>query len=385
MADPKEPLAVVMDNTGGIVYYVLHIWDLLARHYRLRALTFASGTPDPILKERLPGSAALLDEDRPESIDNTLRLLKSEGFGLLHMQMGARVHALAPFFIEFLTSARRQRAKVVMTLHNVLPMSHSIACLDDIRTLYQHADGFLVGNEPERRKLCEHFDIGGRPVAIAPHGPYTGLNRRRYSQSSARKLLGLPPHVPVVLFFGGMRREKGLECLCAAWPRVRERIPEAVMLLSVMSRLHPEWLDSLDQLIRPIRDQGVILRKGYAPWELVEPIFQACNLVALPYLKVTQSGVLAAARAFQRPVVVTDIFDRAAEMEGAEGRVVPPNDAEALAEALVAILMLPPRQQQAMGARGLRYALTNESWEMNVEALREISPRLAHQEEAIAV
>jgi len=79
----------------------------------------------------------------------------------------------------------------------------------------------------------------------------------------------------------------------------------------------------------------------------------------LPYHAISQSGVLAVARAFRRPVVATEVV-RAERLDPREGRVVACGDAEAFADALAAVLDDPPVLPRADASL----------WERNAAALR---------------
>ena len=77
----------------------------------------------------------------------------------------------------------------------------------------------------------------------------------------------------------------------------------------------------------------------FVPDERVAQLFLDTELVVLPYLEASQSGILAMAAAFGKPVVVTDVGElghvvRATGM----GLVVPPSDPEGLSNAIVEIL-----------------------------------------------
>jgi glycosyltransferase involved in cell wall biosynthesis len=81
--------------------------------------------------------------------------------------------------------------------------------------------------------------------------------------------------------------------------------------------------------------------------------------VALPYRKIDSSGVLATALGHGRPAVVTDVggLPDAIRAFGA-GRVVPPNDAPALAAAIRELLAEDELAKAFEGAEAARRALT---------------------------
>ncbi len=88
----------------------------------------------------------------------------------------------------------------------------------------------------------------------------------------------------------------------------------------------------------------------------VAQLFLDADVVALPYVEASQSGVLNVAAAFGKPVVVTDVGELRATVEpNGLGLVVPPRDPQALAEALVR-LAAEPRLAAELGARARAWA-----------------------------
>src|SRR5207342_2168797 len=92
----------------------------------------------------------------------------------------------------------------------------------------------------------------------------------------------------------------------------------------------------------------------------IAPLMERSTLCVLPYRKIDSSGVLATALGHGRPAVVTDVggLPDAIRDFGA-GRVVPPDDPAALADACVELLADPAALERAYGGTELaRQALT---------------------------
>jgi glycosyltransferase involved in cell wall biosynthesis len=74
----------------------------------------------------------------------------------------------------------------------------------------------------------------------------------------------------------------------------------------------------------------------YVGNEEVESFFLASDLVVLPYVSATQSGIVQISIAFDRPVVVTDVGGLPEVVsDGKTGFIVPPRDPQALAGAVI--------------------------------------------------
>ena len=132
--------------------------------------------------------------------------------------------------------------------------------------------------------------------------------------------------------------------------------------------------DPLDP-VGPVQDLAASLgvsdmiewRLGFAPEPEVAPILASAAVVVLPYREIESSGVLALAFGHGRPAIVTDIGGVGDEVrEFGAGRVVPPEDPAALAEACVELLVNEDALRAAFeGALAARAALT---WEESARA-----------------
>jgi glycosyltransferase involved in cell wall biosynthesis len=95
------------------------------------------------------------------------------------------------------------------------------------------------------------------------------------------------------------------------------------------------------------------------------------DLVVLPYRNIEQSGVLYTALAFGRPIVLSSVggFPEIAEQGAA--RLVPPEDPEALAQALRELLA-DRSARDALADAATRAAATTYSWERVGDATMEL-------------
>lgn len=180
-------------------------------------------------------------------------------------------------------------------------------------------DGHSLGTDAEIRTLVhpayEHF---GPPLA----------------RDAARLDLRIPADAEVVLFFGFIREYKGLQVLLRALPAIIRERPAAHLVIA------GEFYENESGYRAQIRASGVEERvhlfADYVPESKVPTFFSAADVIVQPYLTATQSGVVQTAYHFERPVVVTDVGGLAEVVPHEKaGLVVPPNDAEALAAAVV--------------------------------------------------
>ena len=146
--------------------------------------------------------------------------------------------------------------------------------------------------------------------------------RSPHDRADARRKLGLDSG-PLAVCVGRLTRQKGQDLLLATWPRVRERVAEAGLVLVGAG---PE-----EERIRALAGAGVELvgsRKDILDW------YTAADVVVLPSRWEGMSLVPLEAMACSRSVVATDVSGAREAIGENAGAVVPVDDLDALAEAV---------------------------------------------------
>ncbi|MDT8855532.1 glycosyltransferase family 4 protein [Paracoccaceae bacterium Fryx2] len=153
-----------------------------------------------------------------------------------------------------------------------------------------------------------------------------------------------------VLLFGRIFAYKGLEVLIRAEALLGRRVPGVRFVIA--GRGDDPWMfRSLmgDPARYDIRNRFIEDRE-------VAQLFLDADLVVLPYTEASQSGVMNVAAPFGKPLLVTDVGELRASVEGnGMGLVVPPNDPERLAEA-IARLATRPDLRAGLGANAEAWA-----------------------------
>jgi glycosyltransferase involved in cell wall biosynthesis len=170
-----------------------------------------------------------------------------------------------------------------------------------------------------------------------------------------------PPTGSTLLFFGLIREYKGLDVLV----RALAEVPDAHLVVA------GDPVDPVAPVRALARELGV---DGRIDWRLgfvadgdVDELMAAAAVVVLPYRELDSSGVLATAIGYGRPVVVTDVGSLGEQVrEFHAGRVVPPGDSVALAEACNSLLLAPEELRRA--AEGAAAAAAALTWDASAEA-----------------
>jgi glycosyltransferase involved in cell wall biosynthesis len=225
---------------------------------------------------------------------------------------------------------KNTNAPIVYICHNVLP--HDGGGMLDRRlamTVLRQGDAYLVHSEQDKRWL--HALLPQAQVFKAHHPTYADLAEQ--SQQSSKPLEIQAPEKPTLLFFGFVRPYKGLEYLIQALPLVLKKLDVHLMVVG-------EFWSSSEFYERYAEQFGVshaiTFVNQYVPNEELKDYFEQANVVVLPYISATQSGVAQLAFGFGKPVITTRVGGlHEAVHDGVNGLVVPPQDEVALAEAIV--------------------------------------------------
>ncbi len=251
---------------------------------------------------------------------------------------------------------------IVLTAHDVVPFDARPSDLGWLRRIYHTADRIIVHAESNRDTLAAQFQINPDKVYVIPMGPYLRFAHEQAMPAElAKERLGLKPDTPVVLFFGQIKKVKGLQYLIHAFQQVADQYSTARLVIA-----GPEWKTSFADYAALIRELNlvpqVLTHITYVPDEQVGTFFSAADVVALPYTESYQSAVLYMAYSFARPVVASAVGGLTEVIEdGVTGLLVPPADVKQLAKALL-VLLKDTVMAQAMGKQGRALVESRFGW-----------------------
>ncbi|WP_367044746.1 glycosyltransferase [Streptomyces sp. Je 1-332] len=196
------------------------------------------------------------------------------------------------------------------------------------------------------------------PWSVIPNGVDVERFRPEAAQS-ARTALGLSQREPLVVCVGRLCRQKGQDVLLRAWAAVAERMPLARLALVGDG---PDAAGLREQAPASVRFVGDV--QDAAPW------YRAADLVVLPSRWEGMALVPLEAMACARPVVVTDVDGARESLPPglAPHGLVPPEDPEALARALLQLLGDPPLRE-SLGRAAHRHVLNTHDVRHTAEAV----------------
>lgn len=316
---------------GGIAHHVYWLWkELSNRGHTVQVVSFRKLYPRLLF----PGTTQL-DASHLKLDPHALPILSALN-PATWLQAFKQVKAFSPdvivfqwwqpFFAPMLGTLarlfRRSHLTCVIECHNVI--SHEGGPLDRLlaRFAFSAVDDFITHSSKDREDLL--VIVPGKKVTICPLPRLDEFS----AQVVERRVAGR-----TILFFGTIRKYKGLDVLLRAMPKVLSKLECKLIVVG-------EFYDSIDKYRRLISENGlenqVRLDNRYVPNEEVPGIFQQADVLVLPYLSATQSGVARLALSNGLPIVAsrTGGLSEVVE-ENITGLLFAPGDPDALAAQIV--------------------------------------------------
>ncbi|CAN5745069.1 glycosyltransferase family 4 protein [soil metagenome] len=204
------------------------------------------------------------------------------------------------------TIARRakknKKTKVIAIVDNAIP--HEKRPGDKMFSSYflKSCDAYLTMSQKVLHDLQQFTDSTNKIFTEHPLYPSFGEVEE---QINARKHLRIEEEGKFLLFFGLIRRYKGLDLLLEAM--ADERVKKLNVKLLVAGEYYEDKKYYEEIIERNALKNHVVLHTKFIPNEDVKWYFSACDLVAQTYHAATQSGVTKIALQFDKPSLVTNV------------------------------------------------------------------------------
>ena len=260
-------------------------------------------------------------------------IIRKEGIHIVHSQGGR-----ADFFARI--AARLAKIpKIVSTVqmpvegYDVSPLRKAVYVTLD-RFTERFVDKFIVVSEALRRTLIEGHKIPPERVVRIYNGiELDKYDPELYSREKVRKELRIGPDEPLVGAIGRLVWQKGFPFFIRAASYVLRAIPNAKFLLVGDGPLRSE----LERMVGDLGMTKDFIFTGFR--EDIPEVLAALDVLVLSSLREGLPMILLEGMAMARPVVATDIEGIAEVVEhNKTGILVPPEDPQALAEGIIALL-----------------------------------------------
>ncbi len=215
------------------------------------------------------------------------------------------------FDSKFWRACKRFDTPVLHTVHNVLPHEPKPRDWEAFNRVYGHSRLLVVHSRHAEGELREIFPRHASKAIVMPHGTYSSLHKRSPEcRERVRHSLGIEPDSPVLLFCGAVRPYKNIEAVIEAL--ARPEFSAVTLLIAGKESGYPES-DVGDPLRRTkalLAKHKVACRVKMIPRMLeageMSELFEASDILLLPYLKGYGSGLLLLGLTFGKHVLATD-------------------------------------------------------------------------------
>jgi glycosyltransferase involved in cell wall biosynthesis len=275
-----------------------------------------------------PGKTQYSTEPPPDNLSIQVCINSINPFNWI--KIGNRIRKLKPdivvvrYWIPFMgpclgTILRIVKAnkhtKVTCIADNIIP--HEKRMGDTLFTKYfvSPISTFITMSEKVKSDLKKFTT---KTILQVNHPLYDTFGEK-ISQEVARKNLEINSNAFIFLFFGFIRKYKGLNLLFESIHTLKEKygaLPEKIQFL-IAGEFYEDEKTYLDIIKKYDIQEFLILHTNFISDSQVAQYFSACNCVIQPYTSATQSGVTPLAYHFHQPLLVTNV--------GALPDMVPPS------------------------------------------------------------
>lgn len=310
-------------------------------------------------------------------IRGTIRALKESKKNyvkIIHFQIFAITY-LEYFVVKL---CKLMGFKVIVTVHDVESFNKQNAESLTNR-FYKIVDELIVHNNVSYevlslllRKIDENKLYH---CHIIPHGSYIGMLPEKLLKSSAKKIFGIDENVFTILFFGQIKKVKGLDVLLESLPSLIQKSKKKIKVI-IAGKI---WKDDVDYYHEIINRLGIkeflILEIKYIADEDVVKYYSAADCIVLPYKQIFQSGVLLMAQSYYVPVVVSNL-DGMIEIvqHGKNGFVFKSESCEDLTKCLLDVINRDDLDDIAKNAYD--YLSSNYNWDIIAEKQAEVMKKM---------
>jgi glycosyltransferase involved in cell wall biosynthesis len=321
---PAHPLR------GGIAHHVYWLnQEMTARGHTVQVISFRKLYPSILFpgKSELDTSRLQLDAQAERILTPLNPLSWSRAFQAVESFHPDVIvfQWWQPFFAPLTgwlaRKFRRHQRRIIVECHNVVP--HEGTPIDRVLTRYafRPVDEFIVHARADKERLQQIAP--GKRINISPLPVLREFEATGGSKRDGRR----------ILFFGKVRRYKGLDVLLEAMPKVLAKIDCELLIVG-------EFYDDIETYQRIIRKHGiedhVRIVNQYISNEEVGKFFAQADVLVLPYISASQSGVAKIAFANDLPIIASRTGGLCDDLvEGVNGLSFRPGDVDELADKII--------------------------------------------------
>ena len=362
---------------GGLASYDERLArEFMHNSYETTISTFSYQYPSFLF----PGTTQYSTEPAPKDISIKVKINSINPFNWI--LVGNELKKLKPdiivvrYWLPFMgpclgTILRRvkknKHTKIICIADNIFP--HEKRPGDKVFTKYflKPVDGFITMSEKVLADL--HEFAKDKPSIFVPHPLYDNFGEK-ISKEEARSKLNISLNDKVILFFGFIRKYKGLDILLNTM-KLLKRDPSTENIKLLIAGEFYEDEKNYERLLNDseIKD-NLILHTEFISDSMVKYYLCAADCVVQPYRNATQSGVTPLAYHFEIPMIVTNVGGLPSLVPDKKVGLIAEPNAESIAEKVKEYFEL----GEEFFLPHLREEKKKYSWDNIVKAITEILP-----------
>jgi len=256
-----------------------------------------------------------------------------EGFDIVHVQW----FQFSPIDYHYLKKLKKRGVKLVVSVHDILPFNAKFYDLAYHKKIYALCDHIIVQAKSNIKRFDDMFPEDSKKVTFVPHGHFLDF-AEKIDKTVSREHLGIPHDKKVFLFFGQIKKVKGVDVLLKAFADLVEKDKDAYLIIAG-SVWKADFHECEEFIAAHDFDGRLKTDIRYIPDEEVKYYYSAADVCVLPYTDVYQSGVIQLAYGYQKPVVCSNLpaFTQFVH-EGETGFISEAGDPESLESAMMRAL-----------------------------------------------
>ncbi len=241
----------------------------------------------------------------------------------------------ALYLLLFILIAKILKRHIVVTMHNLVPHDkyYNLIELTAIRILLKSSKTIFTHSNAVSLGFKELYHVNRNPIYL----PHPKLPVNVYGKSVCREKLGIPKDYKVILFFGRLRKYRGVEVFLDSVEKLCKELRDKVMFIVAGK---PDSIDIIKKLLKVKKScPRLYVIARYIPQDLLEKLLSASDILVVAYKRVWSSGVLALYINLKKPIVAPRTMSIVEYLKNC-GMYYSPNSSEDLCRALIKALEL---------------------------------------------
>ena len=192
-------------------------------------------------------------------------------------------------------------ANIMAICHNIIPHEEHLLDTRLTKRFFCFIDSFIVLSKKVENELLNI--VPGAKYKYSPH-PVYNIFKNTLSKEQAKAELNIATK-KVLLFFGLIRKYKGLDILINAMEKINTELDDYTLL--IVGECYENKAKYTDLIKNAGITDNVQCHYSFVPDNEVGKYFSASDVVVLPYKSASQSGIVQIAYNFDTPVIVSNV------------------------------------------------------------------------------